>query len=619
MSLLDNPFGQQPRQTPGDIYRILSVGFCMIALFMVFDHFVQKPQREALLARQNAVPAVQQAAVPVPQERDAVLAVGAKRVYFENPELKASINLQGARLDDLVLKQYFETVERKKNVALLSPMASTNPQLIQFGWLSPDSSLQMPGDETVWTVAEQTAQSALLRWTSPQNLIFEQRLTLDNGALFTVEKRVRNNSGKTVTVYPYGRVAREGLPPHLENSAISHEGPIAYVDGELTQEKFKELDKQRAIKPEGKNGWIGLTEKYWLAALLNPPSTGPNDFRLITGAGSFGRTLYQADTRGAAETLAHGQVGYHVNYAFVGPKKVKLLDHYSEKLDLAHFDLAIDFGRFYFLTRPFFGLLQFWSHLFGSFALGLLLTSLTIRALTFPLANTTYRSFAKLRVLAPQMKILKEKYGSDRQKMQQELFKFYQKEKVNPAAGCFPILLQIPIFFALYKVLFVTIEMRHMPFPGWVKDMSAPDPTSLFNLFGLIPWDPPQFLMIGGWACIYCLTMLLLQRLQPPPPDAQQRMILRLMPFMFTFMMAHFPVGLVIYWSWSNLLSIVQQSIIMKSMGVKIYLFHSGKHNPEDIEILDTKDDVVLQTVESVDISEAPKEISPPKRNKKKK
>lgn len=619
MSLLDNPFGMQQRQSSNDIYRVLSFGFCIVVLFMLFDTYVQKPQREAMLARQK--PAVVQVQnVPAPEDRDLVLAEStAKRATLENNELKASIDLKGARLDDLVLKNYFETVDNEKNVALLSPSASTNPQLVQFGWISSDSSLAMPNDDTNWTVADQTPQSVTLKWTSPQNLVFEQIITLDDNSLFTVEKKVVNNSGKTITVYPYGRIAREGLP-HLENAAISHEGPIAYTDGKLTQEKFKQLDKDKKIEPQGKNGWIGITEKYWLAALLNPPSTGANDFRFITGQGSFGRVLYQADTRGAAETLAPGETGSHTNYAFVGPKRVKLLDHYSKKLDLAHFDLAVDFGKFYFLTRPFFGILQFWSHLLGSFAIGLLLTALTIRMFTFPLANTTYRSFAKLRVLAPVMQELKEKYAGDRQKLQMELMKVYQKEKVNPAAGCLPILLQIPIFFALYKVLFVTIEMRHQSFPWWVKDMAAADPTSIFNLFGFIPWTPPQALMIGGWACVYCLTMLALQRLQPPPPDAQQRTIMRLMPFMFTFMMAHFPVGLVIYWCWSNILSIIQQSIIMKSMGVKIYLFHSDKHSVKDVEILDPKDDVVLQTVESVDVTpEAPKEISPPKRGKKKK
>lgn len=623
MPLLDNPFGMTPQQKPNDVYRMLVFGFVMVALFMAFDTYVQRPQLEALKAQQAAslTPPVPSAPVALPQSRTAVLSAADAdgRVALTNPELTASISLTGARLDDLVLKKYYETVEKTENVALLSPSAAENPQLVQFGWLGQDESIAVPNDETRWAVEHKTAQSVSLKWVSPQNVTFEQTITLDDQALFTVEKRVTNNSGKSITVYPYGRVAREGLPPKMQNAAILHEGPIAYVNGKLHEEKFKQLDKDRTLSFDNGNGWIGITEKYWLAAILNPESSQNADFRMIASKGSFERPLYQVDTRGVAETIAPGQTATQTNYAFVGPKKVSLLDAYSKQLNMPHFDLAVDFGKFYFLTRPFFGLLHFLGTTTGSFAIGLLLTSLVIRAFTFPLANTTYRSFAKLRKLAPQMTELKEKYGADRQRMQQELFKFYQKEKVNPAAGCFPILLQIPIFFALYKVLFVTIEMRHAPFVGWIHDMSAPDPTSLFNLFGLIPWNPPAALMIGAWPCIYCLTMLILQRLQPPPADKSQRTMMAVMPFLFTYMLAHFPAGLVIYWSWSNLLSVLQQTIIMKSMGVDVYLFHSDKHKKSDVEILDPKDDVLVQMVESTEVpNEEPKALTPPKRNKKK-
>ncbi len=622
MPLLDNPFGMTPQQQPNDIYRVMVFGFVMVALFLAFDTYVQKPQLEALKAQQavSLTPGVPVAPIPVPEAREAVLsAESADRVGLENAEMKASINLTGARLDDLILKNYYETVEKEKNVAILSPSAAQNPQLVQFGWLGQDDSVQVPTGDTKWTVDHKSAQSVTLKWVSPANVTFEQTITLDDQSLFTVEKRVTNNSAKAITVYPYGRVAREGLPPAMQNAAILHEGPIAYVNGKLHEEKFKSLDKARTFAYDNGTGWIGITEKYWLAAILNPESSGTSDFRMITSKGSFDRPLYQTDTRGAAETVQPGQTATQTNFAFVGPKKVKLLDAYSKQLNLPHFDLAVDFGKFYFLTRPFFGLLHFLGTLTGSFAIGLLLTSLVIRSFTFPLANTTYRSFAKLRKLTPQMNELKEKYGADRQRMQQELFKFYQKEKVNPAAGCLPILLQIPIFFALYKVLFVTIEMRHAPFVGWIHDMSAPDPTSLFNLFGLIPWNPPAALMIGVWPCIYCLTMLALQRLQPPPAEKSQRTMMMAMPFLFTYMLAHFPAGLVIYWSWSNLLSLLQQTIIMKSMGVNVYLFHSPKHKPADVEILDPKDDPLVQMVESTEVpNEEPKTLTPPKRNKKK-
>lgn len=620
MSLLDNPFGMRPRGSTNSI-EMLTFSFFMICVFMAYDMYIMKPQ----LAAQKAVKDKEVMAVsenrPLPRA-EALAKEQSPRVTFENAELRASLDLKGARLDDLVLKKYFETVENKENVALLSPSTSDNPQLVQFGWLSDGKSI-VPDNDTLWRVREQSATRAVIEWTSPQNVRFEQTIALDDTSLFTVTSTVENKSGAPVTLYPFGRVTREGLPV-LQNAGILHEGPIAYIDGKLHEEKFSELDKDRTIAMEGGNGWIGITEKYWLAALLYPKSTGISDFRFTTDKGTYDRPLYQADARGAPMTVATGQSASTTAHSFVGAKVVKTLDAYSKKLDLPHFDLAVDFGRFYFLTRPFFAILDFWGHLVGSFAIGLLLTALTIRTFTFPLANTTYRSFAKLRKLAPQMSEMKEKFGHDREKMQMELLKFYQKEKVNPAAGCVPMLLQIPIFFALYKVVFVTIEMRHAPFFGWIKDMSAADPTSIFNLFGLIPWMPPQFLMIGAWPLIYCATMMLLQRLQPPPADPTQRAMMTWMPVVFTFMLAHFPAGLVIYWSWSTVLSIIQQTIIMKSMGVDVHLFHSSKHKKSDVEIFDRKDDPLIQVVEAIDVTDdqprepkEPKAITPPKRGKR--
>lgn len=619
MDLLDNPFGMKPRQGPDDIYRVLVFGFLMVALFMGYDTFIQRPQRDALVARQEAAQSVA-AVQPKPIERTAALtAEKGERVSFENENIKASIDLTGARLNDLILKNYYVDLDKTANVALLSPSDTLDAQWTQFGWLSSDNTA-VPDNNTKWSVAEQDGKRAVLRWVSPQNVVFVQDVSWDDQYLVTIKRSVINNSGRSITVYPFNRVAREGKHLNAQQNAILHEGMIAYVDGKLEQTNLKKMDKEETVDLKSGHGWIGITEKYWLTAILNPPASQNASFRFTTGKGQFDRPLYQADTRGDAQTVAAGATAASTDYLYVGPKVVSTLDDYSKKLDLAHFDLAVDFGRFYFLTRPFFGLLHWLSGLVGSFAIGLLLTSLVIRGATFPLANTTYRSFAKLRKLAPQMQELKEKYAADRQKMQTELFAMYQREKVNPAAGCFPMLLQIPIFFALYKVIFITIEMRHAPFFGWIRDMSAPDPTSVFNLFGLIPIELPQALQIGIWPCIYCLTMLLLQRLQAPPTDASQRTMMRVMPFIFTFMLAHFPAGLVIYWSWSNLLSILQQTIIMKSMGVEVYLFHSPKHKVQDVEILDPKDDVVLQTVEAVEVpNDEPAKISPPKRDKKKK
>lgn len=624
MSLLNNPYGMGGNNNGGggrdpmDNVRLLSYGFLMLCMFLSYDIYIAKPQREALQKEKAEIVKVEQG-IAAPVKRDEALATSTdKRATFENDFVTASVNLTGARLDDLTLNNYYEELDKKDHVALLSPSNSKNPHLIQYGWLTDDTNTIVPNGTTKWTSIDNGEKNVqTLRWTSPQNITFEQKIELDDKTVFKVTQKVINNSGKSVTLYPFGRVTREGVP-ELSNNAILHEGMISYIDGELTQDDFKDLDKKRTIALDNGHGWLGITDKYWLVALLNPETEGSSDYRFTSGIGQFDRPLYQADARGKAITIDDNGQASSMHHTFAGPKDIDLLIHYEESLNLPHFDLAIDFGKFYFLTRPIFSLLHFLSNGVGSFAIGLLLTALIIRAITFPLANTTYRNFAKLRKLAPQMKEMKEKYGDDRARMQQELFKFYKKEQVNPAAGCFPMLLQIPIFFALYKVIFVTLEMRHQPFFGWIEDMSVADPTSIGNLFGLLPFDSPGFIAIGIWPCIYCITMLLLQRLQPPPTEGSQRTVMMLLPFIFTVVLAGFPAGLVIYWSWSNVLSIIQQSIIMKSMGVEIHLFKFGKKKKNELDevfIVDVSDDSDMEMVESTEVK-PDKKITPPKRKK---
>ncbi len=622
MSLLNNPYGGLGggnQKGPHDNLRLVSYGFLMLCMFLSYDIYIAKPQREALQVEQAEVIKVEQG-LAVPLARAEALAQSAdKRVSFKNEHVTASLNLTGARLDDLTLNKYKEELNSATPVALLSPSNAKNPHLIQYGWLTDDPNIAVPNGATTWTSADTgETNTQTLSWTSPQNITFEQKYELDEKTVFKVTQKVINNSGQAVTLYPFGRVAREGMP-ELSKNAILHEGMIAYIDGNLTQDDYKKLDKKRTLALDKGHGWLGITDKYWLVSLLNPETEGSSEYRFTSARGQFDRPLYQADARGNAMTIDAGGQTSSIHHAFAGPKEIELLSHYEDTLELPHFDLAIDFGKFYFLTRPFFSLLHFVSNSIGSFALGLLITALIIRAFTFPLANKSYRSFAMLRKLAPEMKAMKEKYGEDRARMQQELFKFYKKEKVNPAAGCFPLLLQIPIFFALYKVLFITIEMRHQPFFGWIKDMSAPDPTSIGNLFGLLPFDSPEFIAIGVWPCLYCLTMLLLQRLQPPPTEGSQRTIMMMLPFVFTVVLAGFPAGLVIYWCWSNLLSILQQSIIMKSMGVEIHLFKFGKKSKDDIGdvvIVDATDDSNMTHVDATEVVK-PKPLTPPKRKKK--
>ncbi len=506
--------------------------------------------------------------------RDEALAEST-RITIDTPSLHGSVALTGARLDDLTLVKYHETVDpTSPEVTLFSPVGGPDAYWAEFGWLAQDQSVKVPTNDTVWQTSDRelTPGSPLnLTWDNGEGLVFQRTVSIDENYMFTVTQSVTNNSGSQVTLFPYGLVKRYGTPETL-GFYILHEGLIGVFDETLTEIDYDDVvdEDDGMLNYTSTSGWIGITDKYWLAALV-PDQTQPFDGRFVHNLRSGDIDTYQADFLRGGIAIPAGGTAEVTDHLFAGAKVVTLLDAYAETLNIPLFDRAVDFGWFYFLTKPIFFVLLFFRDLLGNFGLAILLLTVVIKLIFFPLANKSYKAMSKMRKLAPEMKRLRERYKDDKQKMQQELMAMYKKEKVNPASGCLPILIQIPVFFALYKVLFVTIEMRHAPFYGWISDLSAPDPTSILNLFGLLPFAPdylPALVSIGAWPLLMAATMYLQMKISPQPPDPMQARIFMLMPIFFIFIFNTFPAGLVIYWTWNNLLSIAQQWFIMKRMGV---------------------------------------------------
>jgi YidC/Oxa1 family membrane protein insertase len=514
--------------------------------------------------------------------RDTVLAA-TRRIPIETPRLQGSINLTGGRIDDLQLRDYRETVKPDSPViTLLSPSGAPSPYYAEFGWTVPrGGAVAVPGPRTEWTAERGAsltpAAPVTLTWENGDGLTFHRTIAIDDRFMFSVEDTVENASGSDVTLHPYALVSRHGMPA-VENFLVLHEGLIGVLGEKGLQEiDYDDLDEDsRTMTYSSTGGWLGMTDKYWAVALIPDQAMAINAHFRDTPRN--GKDIYQADylnTEGM--TVPAGGVATSQAHLFAGAKVVSIIDSYQDSLGVENFELLIDWGWFYFITKPLFWLVDFLYGLVGNFGVAILLVTVIIKLIFFPLANKSYVSMAKMKGLQPQVMKLRERYKDDRQKQQQEMMALYKKEKVNPMAGCLPIVIQIPVFFALYKVLYGTIEMRHAPFVGWIQDLSAPDPTSIFNLFGLVPWDPPSFLMIGLWPLIMGVTMFVQMRLNPPPPDPTQAMIFTWMPVFFTFLLATFPAGLIIYWAWNNLLSITQQWVIMRRQGVKVDLFKNIK------------------------------------------
>ena len=518
--------------------------------------------------------------------REAALRQSA-RVPIDTPSVQGSIALKGGRIDDLALVKFRETVDPKSPpIVLLSPSGSPEPFYAEFGWTgAAGTDAKLPMAETVWTQAGSGALSVghpvTLTYDNGQGLEFRRTIAVDDKYLFTLKDEVANKGTQAVTLYPYALISRHGTPKTL-GYYILHEGLIGVLGDDGLQEiTYKKVDEKKNINFDITNGWLGITDKYWAATLL--PDTDAH-LKAHFSAGKLGtQETYQTDYLLDARTIAPGATTAANARLFAGAKEVKVINSYEQQLKLNRFDLLIDWGWFYFITKPLFMVMDYFYHLFGNFGIAILIVTVLIKGAFFPLANKSYASMAKMKAVQPQMVALRERFPDDKAKQQQELMALYKKEKINPLAGCLPIAVQIPVFFSLYKVLFVTIEMRHAPFFGWIHDLSAPDPTNIFNLFGLIPFDPTvipvvgQFLHLGVWPLIMGVTMWAQMKLNPAPPDPTQQMIFNWMPLIFTFMLASFPAGLVIYWAWNNSLSVTQQSIIMRKHGAKIELFDNIK------------------------------------------
>jgi YidC/Oxa1 family membrane protein insertase len=509
------------------------------------------------------------------------------RIPISTDSLQGSIDLKGARIDDLALVKFHETVDPKSPpIVLLSPSGSADPFYAEFGWTgAPDAKLILPTANTVWTQAGSGAlrvgHPVTLTYDNGQGLEFRRTISVDDKYLFTIKDEVVNKSANPVTLYPYGLISRHGTPKTL-GYYILHEGLIGYLGSDGLQEyTYNKAAEKKAVNFNVTNGWLGFTDKYWAATLLPDPRA---HLTAHFSTGKLGdKETYQTDYLLDAKTVAPGATATAAARLFAGAKEQRVINDYEENLHINRFDLLIDWGWFYFITKPLFKVIDYFYRLVGNFGLAILIVTVLIKVAFFPLANKSYASMAKMKAVQPQMTALRERYPDDKAKQQQELMALYKKEKINPLAGCLPIAIQIPVFFSLYKVLFVTIEMRHAPFFGWIHDLSSPDPTNVFTLFGLIPFDPTvvpvvgHFLHLGLWPLIMGVTMWAQMKLNPSPPDPTQAMIFNWMPVIFTFMLASFPAGLVIYWAWNNSLSVAQQSIIMRKHGAKIELFDNVK------------------------------------------
>ena len=496
----------------------------------------------------------------------------AKRIVIDAPLVSGSFSLQGARIDDVVLTDYRETQEAgSENIHFLKKINGNNPFFAEFGWAVPDTVQPMPAADTLWAASGDVLSPATpvtLTWNNGNGLVFTRTIAINDDYILTFDDTIASSLDTALTVFPYGLVRRHGTPP-TSGIYILHEGALGVFDETLSEEDYDDIKDTDGgvskIDPEQPGGWIGFTDKYWLAAVL-PDQDRNYSFAFKSLNGPTDR--YQVDFIDTAGMVlaARGSVTSK-SRLFAGAKKVTLLDHYADEFGIPNFDLAIDFGWFYFLTKPFFYAINWLNGILGNFGLATMAFTVLVKIVFFPLANKSYRSMGKMRLLAPKIQSLRERYGDDRMALNKEMMALYKAEQVNPAAGCLPVLLQIPVFFALYKVLFVTIEMRHAPFFGWITDLSAPDPTSIFNLFGMLPYSTeflPPFLQLGVWPILMGISMFLQMRLNPAPPDPIQAKVFQFMPLFFTFLLATFPAGLVIYWTWNNLLSMAQQWFIMK-------------------------------------------------------
>ena len=569
-----NKSAQGP-ETKNLVFAILAATAIMVA----WQHFYERPRMIAAEAQQAKVEA-SKSQTPAPSAAKAeggtiapVAANTAPRIRIDTPSLHGSISTIGGRFDDLTLAQYHEQVSNDSpEVKLLNRAGTADAYYIELGMLAQDASQKMPDASTRWATSDTELtvdKPVTLTWNNGAGLKFTRTIAVDEHSMFTVTTSVANASATPVTLYPYGLVSRN-YADVSKHYIIMHEGPLGAVNGALEDITYKKLREEGAQKFANTGGWVGITDKYWLTALIpDAGNTFDAEFKHFTRNDA---DAYQADMRGSPVQVAVGETAKVTTHVFAGPKVVSQLDAYAKAFNIPLFDRAVDFGSLYFLTRPIFAMLSYFHSIVGNFGLAIILLTVCIKACLFPLASKSMTSMSRMKLLQPKMTELKERHKDDKMKLNQEIMALYKREKVNPVSGCLPILIQIPIFLALYRVLFVTIEMRHAPFFGWIHDLSVPDPLNIFTAFGLIDWNPPHIMHLGVLPIIMCCTMIIQQRLNPKPADPVQAAMMNYMPFIFLFMFAGFPAGLVIYWICNNTLSILQQLYInrrLKKAGLK--------------------------------------------------
>ena len=489
-----------------------------------------------------------------------------KRIKFENENVKGSISLKGALIDDITFKNYKDKLGSDKNVTYLNPAETNDGYFVETGWAASNvGKISLPTSDSVWNVKGNSKLSfnnpVIIEWNNKSGLIFRKKIEIDEKFLFRVTQEIQNQSGNRVDLYPYAQITRN-VAPDVTDFYILHEGFIGVFDEELKEESYDDIEDKKQEYNAGE-GWIGITDKYWLTALV------PEKNQSFKGEFIFKNGFKANYIQNKPVVVQPSGSGISETKIFIAAKEVKIIDGYAETENINKFDLTIDWGWFYFFTKPLFFIMNYLFELTKNFGIAIVLVTAAVRLLFFPLANYSFRSMAKMKILQPELLRLKELHKEDKVKLQQEMMSLYKREKVNPLSGCLPILIQIPFFFAIYKMLFISLEMRHQPFFGWIKDLSAQDPTSIFNLFGLIPWDPPSFLIIGAWPVLMGVTMYLQQKLNPTPPDPIQAKIFMFFPLFLAIILAPFPSGLVVYWTINNILTIAQQWVIMRTTTVK--------------------------------------------------
>jgi len=552
-----------------NVIAAISLSAAVIIIYSLFfqpdPEIVKKNLTDQKKIQTNTdTPVLDQAEFLTEITRDEALAAN-KRIQFENNSIIGSISLKGATIDDLTFKEYNVKLDSNEKVILLNPRNVADGYLIESGFVTNNKNINMPQASTIWNIEgnkKLTNRSPIkLVWNNTQGIIFEKYISLDDQFLFTIKQKIINSSNKTYNFYSYGQIIRNKIP-EISNFYILHEGLIANLDDELIEEDYDDIQDEKFTKTAQK-GWFGIGDKFWITSIVPPK-------------GKEFKTTFDYKNKFRANFISTEGIEVNANSStedeiqiIVAAKRVNVIDGYAKNLKIDKFDLAIDWGFMYFITKPLFFGIDYFFRLLGNYGLAIIAITICIRLAFFPLANFSFRSMAKMKILQPEMARLKELHKGDKMKLQQEMMALYKKEKVNPMSGCLPILVQIPVFFALYKVLFVTIEMRQMPFYGWINDLSERDPTSIFNLFGLIPWDPPSFLMIGVWPILMGISMFIQQKLNPTPPDPIQAKIFMFFPIFLTIILAPFPAGLVIYWTVNNILTMAQQVFIMKRTSVK--------------------------------------------------